>query len=246
MFFAQCVSDFSLAYGLPLSLFLAGLVGGFTHCSGMCSPFVFAQVDHVSQKGGETKGARFLSMALLPYHLGRMTTYVGLAVVVSSVVNLAFISSELRVLITAPMLMLAGVLFLVSAFPALLSVFPWAGRLRFGLPEGVVSKVSAAGFKVAKTPTLLRQYMTGVLLGFLPCGLVVSALLAAATAGHVVSAGAAMAAFAVGTMPALVLVGFGGAALRAKYPKASKHLTQGAMLVSCGSLFFLAGSMIFK
>jgi hypothetical protein len=30
--------------GLSLALFLAGLAGSFTHCVGMCGPFVIAQV----------------------------------------------------------------------------------------------------------------------------------------------------------------------------------------------------------
>ena len=47
MIIADCISNFTTSYGLPASLFLAGLVGGATHCAGMCSPFVFAQIDEI-------------------------------------------------------------------------------------------------------------------------------------------------------------------------------------------------------
>jgi sulfite exporter TauE/SafE len=52
--------------------------------------------------------------------------------------------------------------------------------------------------------------MLGIALGFLPCGLVYSALLAAAAGGGILSAVIAMAAFAAGTVPALFVVGWFG------------------------------------
>ncbi|MCA9735916.1 sulfite exporter TauE/SafE family protein, partial [candidate division KSB1 bacterium] len=129
----QCVQDFSTAYGLPVSLFLAGLVGGFTHCAGMCSPFVLAQTAQ-----GETF-QRLSSKLLLPYHLGRMTTYVTLAVIVNAVVNMAFLFSDLKILLTAPLLMLAGTVFLITAFPNVANLFPWAARLQFAPTFRIIS-----------------------------------------------------------------------------------------------------------
>jgi len=236
LFIGQCIHDVAVSHGLMISLFLAGLVGGATHCAGMCSPFVLAQI-------GEKPGMKRLSGGLLiPYHLGRMVTYVGLAVLVSSIVNLAFVFSGLKSLIAAPILVLAAVVFLISAFPKMLTVFPWAGRVRFSVPYSFIESFTS---KLMRKPGVFKRFGLGVMLGFMPCGLVASALMAASTAPNVGQAALAMAAFTVGTMPALILVAFGGGALKYKYPKASMRMSQGAMVISSFWLMAIAVSMVF-
>lgn len=232
----QCIHDVAMSHGLLISLFLAGLVGGFTHCAGMCSPFVLAQV------GNDVQFRKIKSFLLLPYHLGRMTTYVALAVVINSLVNLAFVFSGLKALISAPLLLLAGIVFFVSAFPRLSSIFPWVARIQIGAPYRFLSRFSSA---LIGNPNAIKRYGLGVLLGFMPCGLVLSALLASASAPSAVAAAVAMGGFALGTIPALVVVAVGGGALKAKYPKIFSRLSQGAMVVSSLWLFALAGSMVF-
>lgn len=235
MFFAQCVHDITTSYGLVISLLLAGLVGGATHCVGMCSPFVLAQV------GEDQKLQKLGSYLLLPYHLGRMTTYVVLGMLLNSVINLAFLFSNTKVFIAVPMLVLAGIIFLVSAFPRLSILFPWVNTIRVSAPYTVISRLSA---RLMNNPNIVGRYGLGVLLGFMPCGLVLSALMASATAPTVFQAGFAMTAFTVGTMPALIMVAFGGHALRFKYPNVAKRVSQGAMVASGVWLFALAGTMV--
>lgn len=236
MFIGQCIHDVAVSHGLLISLFLAGLVGGMTHCAGMCSPFVLAQV------GSDVQLQKLGKALLLPYHLGRMTTYVALAVLVSSVVNLSFLFSGLKSLIAAPMLATAAVIFLISAFPRMSVIFPWAANLQVAVPYKFISNISS---KLMSNPGVFKRYLLGGLLGFMPCGLVASALLASATAPNAIQAGLAMAAFTVGTMPALILVAFGGGALKYKYPEASLRMSQGAMVISSFWLFALAASMVF-
>lgn len=234
--FAQCINDFAADYGLPLSLFLGGLVGGFTHCAGMCSPFVLAQTENTAQKN------KIRNALILPYHLGRMTTYVALAVLVSGFINLAFLYSDLKMLVTAPLLFMAGVIFLVTALPQMAAVFPWISRLHLSLPYGLVSKA----FKyLGKDHNPFARYGMGLVMGFMPCGLVVAALMASAGAQTPVHAALAMGAFAIGTMPALFLVGLGGQALTKKFPQAQSSMKQTALIVSGVWLFILAGSMVF-
>ncbi len=235
MIIVQCIHDITTSYGLLISMLLAGLVGGATHCVGMCSPFVLAQI------GEDRKIQKLSSFLLLPYHLGRMTTYVVLAVLLNSVVNLAFLFSSTKVFIAVPMLVLAGIIFLVSAFPRLTILFPWVNSVRISMPYTVISRFSA---RLMNNPNVVGRYGLGVLLGFMPCGLVLSALMASATAPTVFQAGIAMMAFAVGTMPALVIVAVGGHAFKSKYPVAAKRVFQGAMVASGIWLFALAGTMV--
>ena len=236
MFIAQCIHDIATSHGLIISLFLAGLVGGFTHCAGMCSPFVLAQMNDAPQM------KRLSAPLLLPYHLGRMTTYVALAVLVHSIINMAFIFSGTKALIAAPILVLAGVIFLISAFPQLSALFPWAAGIQVAAPYKFVHRFSS---DLIRDPGVLKRYGLGVLLGFMPCGLVASALLAAATASSAPQAALMMTAFTFGTMPALILVAFGAQGLKYKYPNFMRRFSQGAMIMSSFWLFALAGSMVF-
>lgn len=227
-----CMHEVTLAKGLFVSLFLAGVVGGFTHCIVMCGPFVLSQNSNLQ---------KLHEMALLPYHFGRITTYVVMAMLLSTVLNLAFLFLPLRSLVIAPMLMLAGIIFIVTAFPSLLKLFPWVGGIRVSLPHTWLN----SGFqKLAKHRSIISQYFMGVLLGFMPCGLIISALMAAATAPTPIEAGLAMMAFGAGTLPALIGVAFGGKLLVSKYPLTMQWMKRGAMVWSGLWLFIIAGSLL--
>lgn len=227
-----CIHQITLAYGLPLSLLLAGLVGSMTHCVVMCGPFV------VSQTGNMKK---IQDAALIPYHLGRMTTYVFMAIMAHSVFSLIFVYSDLKSIIAIPMLLLAGTIFLVSAFPQLISLFPWAHQIKLTLPLPFIYKLSS---KISQNSNGFSRYILGVLLGFMPCGLVIAALLASSTAGTLWEAMIAMIAFTIGTIPALILVAISGGSLKQKYPKFSLRFSQIAKTLSALWLFTLAGTLI--
>ncbi len=235
-FLAQCAHDFTISYGLALSLFLAGLVGGFTHCTWMCGPFVIAQM------GGDGQVTKARSFLLLPYHFGRMTTYVMLAVIVSTFLNIVFVFSNLKALISVPFLVLAGVVFLGTAFPQVAQFFPWVAKIRISVPYQWVSRGVS---RLSARDSVLARYFLGILLGFMPCGLVVSAIMASATAANVLETGISMILFTIGTIPALILVALGGQAFKYKYPKMSIYLSRGGMMVSGIWLFILAGVMVF-
>ena len=75
---ALCRPDALGGMGLPASLFAAGLAGSLVHCVGMCGPFVLGQVvGDVERAARKPYGEwhRLAGAALMPYHLGRLTTY---------------------------------------------------------------------------------------------------------------------------------------------------------------------------
>ncbi len=238
--FGECIHQFVTGYGLPFSLFLAGLAGGFTHCALMCSPFVLAQKGSI--RSCESVLLRIRNSLLLPYHFGRLTTYVFLAILFSSFLNLAFLFQPLRAYVVVPMLLLAALIFLVSAFPALGQVFPWVVRVRLSLPFRWISHFYQP---LVRERDAASRYALGVLLGFMPCGLVVSALMASATASSALQAGAAMAAFGLGTVPALVAVALGGSFLESFRFLNTVKVKQGFMVFSALWLVLLAGAFVF-
>ena len=70
--------------GLLSSLFVTGLIGSATHCTGMCGPFALSQVAaRLERIPAErmTEWRRLAGATLLPYHLGRATTYAVLGAV---------------------------------------------------------------------------------------------------------------------------------------------------------------------
>jgi sulfite exporter TauE/SafE len=222
--------------GTFLSFFALGLFGGTTHCAVMCGPFVLAQVCDDNRHGRGV--ARLGGAALLPYHFGRATTYVTLGILFSTILNLAFLFTPERSLLVVPMLLLAALLFLVTAFPRLSSVFSWTGRI--GLPAPV-ARISTLANRFTKQNSVLIRYFLGVVLGFIPCGLVLAALLAASATGDPGRAALAMAAFAAGTFPALFAVALGGKAIQDRYPETTSRLRRIVLVGNALWLCALAG-----
>lgn len=196
------------------SLLLGGLAGGFTHCVGMCGPFVLSQVtaqlDTIPVRGA-SEWARLRGAALLPYHLGRLTTY-GVLGVVAATLAMPLRQWSGFPLLASAFLVIAALLFLLQAVHLTHRVWPrWLPQPR--LPEFVQPWLK----RLFAAPTGWRGYGLGLLLGFLPCGLIYAALLAVAAKADPLVALFGMAAFALGTMPALLLVGVGGQYVTARW-----------------------------
>ncbi len=93
-----------------ISLFTFGLLGGFSHCVGMCGPFVLTQVGNRLSNisiSDTTTFKKLSGIALLPYHLGRITTYCFIALVS------AILSNNLKNIVAFKQL--AGFLLIIGA-----------------------------------------------------------------------------------------------------------------------------------
>ena len=217
---------------LPVSLFLAGLAGSLVHCVGMCGPFVLGQV--VSGIEGERlaygEWRRLAGAALAPYHLGRLTTYTVLGALAGSVTSI-FASTAAFVWLSAGLLSGAALLMLAQAF---------------GLATGIESPWSAALTRIGGPLTSARgpaaRYALGVLLGFLPCGLLYGALAGAAGSGSAETGALAMAAFTAGTTPALIAVGWGGLIARRQLRRAGRWIAVPLLLANAIVMLALASS----
>lgn len=208
-FFAMCgdglMAAASMPFGLPAALLLAGLAGSLVHCVGMCGPFVLGQVmASVEQPGDRSYGEwhRLTGALLVPYHLGRFTTYTALGALAGGA-TAVFASLEMFGWLSAILLILAAGLLAAQALGMAVNAASPATNLLARL----------AG-PLSASRTALARYGLGVILGFLPCGLLYAALAAAAGTGSAVSGAVAMACFALGTVPALVAVGWGGLIMR--------------------------------
>ncbi len=240
-FIQQCQVAISNNGSIIFSLFLGGLLGSATHCVGMCGPFVVAQVGSKegTEKGGLLK--RLQGSALLPYHLGRITTYVLLGIV-GARLSQFLVGTPVQRGVAFTLLSAAGLLFLVNAVPSLKRLVKTSSGLKFNEYFGQFIGRLARPFFVNPRPS--QRYTLGVLLGFLPCGLVVAAVMAVAATGHAVTAAFGMLAFGMGTIPALFLIGTGTQFALSRWPSGVKNVAACVMAINGVSLMVLAGGMV--
>jgi len=204
------------------ALMLAGLVGGAVHCAGMCGPFVLAQATSRSPRDTGSALSRLSGSVLLPYHLGRATTYALLGGIGAGMAGTLIELSGFR-WIAAVLLCVAALLMLAHAFKGF--------GVSFGgfAPVGMIGRIARPLFA---NPRGLRGYGLGVTLGFMPCGLLYAALVAAAATGSLWGGALAMAAFSIGTAPALIAVALTGRYAARRWPAALSKVSTGLMAAS--------------
>jgi sulfite exporter TauE/SafE len=217
-------------------LLLLGLAGGAVHCAGMCGPFVLGQVgSRLAAMPVDRAGSlsRLRGMALLPYHAGRTTTYATLGGAAAGMAGGAQ-HLILNGAVPAVALLLAAGLLAMVATAQLLPAgnSPFVLGLRRHWRNGLAP--------LFRQPTGLNGYALGVALGFLPCGLLYSALLMAGASGNWQSGALGMALFGLGTAPGLMVVGFLGVAAGQRWRRAMKALLPLVLLLNAGVLAVLA------
>ncbi len=221
--------------GLPVSLFLAGLAGSLVHCAGMCGPFVLGQVMADAERGiagGYGEWRRLAGASLVPYHLGRLTTYTILGTLAGAA-TAWFASTGAFAWLAAALLVVAAALMLMQAF---------------GLAAGISSPLArplarlAGPLSMAETPG--ARYALGVVLGFLPCGLLYGALAAAGGTASAAEGALAMAAFALGTVPALIAIGWGGLLLRRRLRDLAHWIAAPLLLANALLMLALASTRL--
>lgn len=226
--------------GLLASLLLTGLIGSLTHCSGMCGPFVLSQVAARLESVSVARMSemhRLTGAALVPYHLGRATTYAGLGAAAAATAGLTGGAFRLA---AALLLGLAALFLLGMAVPRL-------KRLLSGEASGESwwsRSVGRWARPLFAAPTGLRGYALGVMLGFIPCGLLYAALAAAASPGNAVAGALAMLAFAAGTVPVLFAIGVAGHFAVGRWRASMLKWAPLLLVVNAVMLGFMAWQMV--
>ena len=233
---------------LLASLFLAGLIGSATHCTGMCGPFVLSQTMARLEAIGATEMREFHRLqgaALVPYHLGRATTYALLGAVLAALAGGVVDLAELRAF-SAALLALAALFFAGYGLRALDIHIPWLGTtwLGSGGAGWWTRSLDPMVRPLFRRPVGWRGYLLGLALGFLPCGLLYGALAAAAAAGDAVGGALAMLAFTLGTLPALVVIGLAGHVVSSQWRGATARAMPVLMILNAAVLSYFAWTML--
>jgi sulfite exporter TauE/SafE len=222
-------------------LFIAGFAGSF-HCIGMCGGFACAL-------GPDGRGAGATSLRHVLYNTGRLSTYCflgGLAGALGQVICTSLAPGSQR---AAPLLsasldlgqralaVMAGLLMIIMA----LSFFGLRGWHRvtsgFGGSTLVVSLRGLLGRHGFAPPLAF-----GVLNGFLPCPLVYAMIAQAASTFDVLSGCLTMAAFGLGTFPAMLAMGGVGRLLAPSWRQRGVRLA-GSFILALGLITLSRGIM---
>jgi sulfite exporter TauE/SafE len=227
------------ALGLYGAMALAGLAGSLTHCGPMCGGFVMAQVGRrlsAVPLAGLCEGVR-IGQGLLPgYHLGRLATYAALGAAAGGIGGGLASLPWLRWL-SAALLALGAAMLLALA----LRLHGGSGRT-----DGRWTRRLATWTRpLMSRPTGWRAAGLGILLGFLPCGLLYAALAAAAGTGGVAAGALAMLSFGFGTVPFLAAIGIAGEAAGRRWRQGVLRLAPAMLLFNAFLLGLLALRMAF-
>lgn len=205
----------------PITSFVIGLVASVSSCLAVVGGLVLSLSATVSQdKISDTKpmflfhGGRLISFALLGGVLGAVGSAIGISFTLGAVLGLI-----------ASLVMIVLGLNLVGVFK----------KSTITLPSGIFNF-----FRKVEHETLV-PFLIGVGTFFLPCGFTQSMQIAALSSGSFVSGMLIMLAFALGTLPMLVLLSFGSASIAHSKYAPLFFKSAGVVVIGLGIFALLAG-----
>ena len=198
-------TDFTTSYLMALVM---GLLSSM-HCIGMCGSIIGTLTLSLDAQVRDNRVK--LWAFVFNYNAGRILSYTlagGLAGFLSSLLSLSFdpaIGHRVLQLFSALVMGAAG-----------LNIAGWFPRFAYIEKTGLFiwKKLEPFGHKLIPVKTLRNAFLFGTIWGWLPCGLVYSALILAATNGDILRSALTMFAFGIGTLPAVVGVGIMTASLQ--------------------------------
>lgn len=214
---------------LYAAMLVLGLASGL-HCIGMCGGIVTAfstrRIAVVRAPGRENPWPRQLA-----FNGGRLASYAlagslaGLAGAYG-MQSAALVDAQVVLFVLAnAMLVLAGLHLAGLAEPL--------GRLE-ALGAPLWRRLAPHATRLMGAERAATAFFAGTLWGWLPCGLVYTALATAALAGGMAEGAIAMLAFGLGTLPYLLAAGVGAARLRALFARARWRVAAGMLVLGWG------------
>ncbi len=211
---------------IGLSAFLMGLLGS-GHCAGMCGGISGAyslQIHHKTLLNS--------ALVLITYNFGRASSYAvagaaagTIGFLIGDLIDIHAWSKVLRVTAGAFILVIGLCLVFRLKLPLV--------NKHIGQP--LWQKVISPLIKYFSSEKNLKNtYIAGLLWGWLPCGLVYSALLLALSSGSTLNGAIVMLCFALGTLPALLLSGVTLARLGSLISRNHMHRAVGVTFLIIG------------
>lgn len=204
-----------------ISAFILGLLGG-GHCLGMCGGLMGALTLAIPP---QQRGRRL--QLLLGYNLGRILSY-AVAGLLLGLGGWALASSPAASVlrIVAALLLIAMGLYLAGW---------WSGLTRIeALGKGLWRLIQPVTRRFMPVHGLPQAATLGALWGWLPCGLVYSTLLWAASQGDALDSALLMLAFGLGTWPVLLATGLAAERLTSLLRQRGVRIAGGLLVILFG------------
>jgi len=205
-----------------LGAFVVGLLGG-VHCAGMCGGIVGAL------SFGSDVDRRW--PILLSYNAGRIASYTVAGAIMGALGF--FFSGLLPVQMAQQLLLTVAAVFLIlmglylAGWSRLLSRVERAGGVLW-------RRIEPLGRRFLPVRSVGQGLVLGALWGWLPCGLVYSALVWTVSSGGAPQGALLMLAFGLGTLPNLLLMGVAAQQLNRWLRKPAVRWTAGALVMGFG------------
>jgi uncharacterized protein len=181
-------------------VFVLGLAGSL-HCLQMCGPIVISYSVSMARYGAFK---REMVLAHLFYNGGRAVTYAALGAVAGAAGSGIGMLGKMAGLATAARLV-SGAAMIVTGI-LILRVLPRKMLVQVER-RGVTALFSRSIGRLLVSSRALGKFGLGLILGFLPCGLIYAALLKAMETARPLAGALTMLAFAMGTGAALFATG---------------------------------------
>ncbi|MBS1200026.1 MAG: hypothetical protein H6R27_704 [Proteobacteria bacterium] len=194
-------------------------LAGSVHCLGMCGGIAAA--------AGTQAPADRATFAALTFNAGRIGSYALLGAAVGALVGAAVAQVPVRPFAIA-LRAVAGLLMLMMGL-SLLTGRDLLSLERLG--SRAWNRLRPLAGRALALPVPLRFAGLGLVWGFLPCGLVYSALALAAASGSSARGAATMLAFGAGTLPAMLAVTLAGAAFTRSLSGLRTRRLAGALMI---------------
>ncbi|ACJ29318.1 Membrane protein, putative [Shewanella piezotolerans WP3] len=218
------MNDYSL-----VGAFLVGIMGA-GHCIGMCGGLVGALSANIPQTNGSNTLVKQLGY-LFSYNSGRIISYTTAGALVGLSTNALGLLFDVDLYLLV-LRIIAGLMMMITG---LYIAQIWSGVVQIErLGKGLWKLVSPLANRFIPIKSIPQAFIAGGLWGWLPCGLVYSMLTWAVAAGNALDGALIMAAFGLGTLPALLSAGVAASTFSRWVQKSTVKKVSGMLLIAFG------------
>jgi sulfite exporter TauE/SafE len=187
-----------------IAALIAGLLGS-AHCLGMC-----AGISGLFAVGASVSSLRSQLPLAIAYNLGRVTSYAFLGALVAGI---GAVAVDAMPRLAGPVRLASGLLIIAVGLQV---AFNWRMLATLEkLGATIWSRLAPGAKGLLPADTVFKAAGLGLVWGWLPCGLVYSALLLSATTADALAGALVMVCFGIGTMPAMIISGLSASKLAA-------------------------------
>ncbi|ADR18737.1 sulfite exporter TauE/SafE family protein [Calditerrivibrio nitroreducens] len=213
-----------------IGFFSLGFFGGFGHCIFMCNPFVLYVA---SRFAPNNPGYINYLIPQIKYNSGRILTYTFLGFLFGSISNISELFSG--IINFQKLLSISAGIFLI-----LYATFDiWGFKIISKLENNYLTHIIRDLISKFKFSS---PFLTGVVLGFLPCGLLYGALIGVSSLNNAIKSAVSMSLFGLGSSISLIVIAVFGNILL-KYRKIFRIIS--FLIMSGMGIFFIVSGIKF-